>query len=249
MKKNILKLTAVLGFGAIVLNSCSKSEPPLVYFPDMYFPVAYDPLMKAQDAYTDHENEIPAFVKLNGATGLTPVEGTVPQNKDGVFEENALPKNVDEYNAGYDASKAVTVSPLDPKNAAKDIEKGKVLYERTCAACHGVAGDGQGPIVVSGAYSGVPKYADRQITVGSVHYVLTNGRNAMGSYAGQLKAGDRWRVAMYVMNAFKGGVAAGATPAKADSAAVKTAAPAATAEKAVANAATSVTTAPKNKKN
>lgn len=248
MKKNILKLTAVLGFGAIVLNSCSKSEPPLVYFPDMYFPVAYDPLMKAEDAYTDHENDIPAFVKQNGATGLAPVEGTVSQNKDGVFEEGSLPKNMDEYNAGYDASKAVTVSPLDPKNAAKDLERGKVLYEHTCAACHGTAGDGQGPIVVSGAYSGVPNYADRQITVGSVHYVLTNGRNAMGSYAGQLKPGDRWRVSMYVMNAFKGGVAAGAAgaaPAKTDSAAAKSAAPAGTAEKAVAGAATSVTTAPK----
>ncbi len=41
----------------------------------------------------------------------------------------------------------------------------------------------------------------------------------MGSYAGQLNAGDRWRVAMYVMSAFKKGAAA---PAAA------TAAPAAT---------------------
>ena len=73
----------------------------------------------------------------------------------------------------------------------------------TCAACHGVAGDGQGPIVQSGAYSGVPAYKDRDITVGSIHYVITNGRNLMGSYAGQLTPADRWRVAMYVMSAFK----------------------------------------------
>ena len=73
----------------------------------------------------------------------------------------------------------------------------------TCAACHGVNGDGQGDIVQSGAYSGVPAYKDRDITVGSVHYVITNGKNLMGSYAGQLSPADRWRVAMYVMNAFK----------------------------------------------
>lgn len=218
MKRNILKITAILGFGAIVLNSCGpKDNAPLVYFPDMYFPVAYDPLMKAEDAYSKHENEIPAFVKQNGATGLTPVEGTVAQNKDGVFEEGLLPKNMDEYNAGYDASKTIVTSPLNPANSAKDLERGKALYEKTCAACHGTAGDGQGPIVASGAYSGVPKYADREITVGSVHYVITNGRNAMGSYAGQLTPGDRWRVAMYVMNAFKGGLnnsSAGVAPAK-----------------------------------
>ncbi|WP_121462439.1 c-type cytochrome [Chryseobacterium defluvii] len=223
MKKNVLKITAVLGLTTVLLNSCGpKENTPLVYFPDMYFPVAYDPLMKAQDAYSDHENEIPAFVKNNGATGLSPVEGTVAQNKDGVFEETLLPKNPDQYNAGYDASKTITASPLNPANAAKDIERGKFLFERTCAACHGVGGDGQGPIVQSGAYSGVPNYADREITVGSVHYVLTNGRNAMGSYAGQLNAGDRWRVAMYVMSAFKKSApAATASAAKTDSTATK----------------------------
>lgn len=204
MKKNILKITAIFGLTSVLLNSCGpKDNPPLVYFPDMYFPVAYDPLMKAQDAYSDHENEIPAFVANNGATGLSPVEGTVPQNKDGIISEETLPKNMDEYNAGYDASKLIKESPLKPENLDKDLARGKVLFERTCSACHGVNGDGQGPIVQSGAYSGVPVYADRDITIGSVHYVLTNGRNAMGSYAGQLNVGDRWRVALYVYNTFK----------------------------------------------
>ena len=159
--------------------------------------------MKAKDAYSDHENEIPAFVAHNGATGLSPVEGSVPQNRDGIVSEETLPKNMDEYNAGYEAAKGITASPLKAENLDKDLARGKSLYEKTCSACHGTGGDGQGPIVVSGAYSGVPKYADRDITIGSVHYVLTNGRNAMGSYAGQLNVGDRWRVALYVYNTFK----------------------------------------------
>ena len=205
MKNSLLKITAIFGLTTVLLNSCGgpKDNPPLVYVPDMYFPVAYDPLMKAKDAYTDHENEIPAFVARNGATGLSPVVGTVSQNKDGIVSEEMLPKNIDEYNAGYEASKAITASPLKAENLEKDLERGKSLYDKTCAACHGTGGDGQGPIVLSGAYSGVPKYADREITIGSVHYVLTNGRNAMGSYAGQLNVGDRWRVSLYVYNTFK----------------------------------------------
>lgn len=180
MKNSILKLTAIFGLTTVLLNSCGpKDNPPLVYFPDMYFPVAYDPLMKAKDAYSDHENEIPAFVARNGETGLSPVEGTVSQNKDGIVSEETLPKNVDEYNAGYDASKSITTSPLKPENLEKDLARGKVLFDHTCSACHGTGGDGQGPIVQSGAYSGVPNYADRDITIGSIHYVLTNGRNAM----------------------------------------------------------------------
>lgn len=236
MKKNIFNITAVLGLVMVLLHSCGpKDNPPLVYFPDMYYPVAYDPLMKAQDAYSTHDNEIPLFVARNGATGLGPVDGTVSQNTDGVIEENsskALTPN--DYNAGYDASKAITNSPLDPKNVAKDLERGKILYNQTCAACHGENGDGQGPIVQSGAYSGVPKYADRQVTVGSVHYVLENGRNAMGSFAGQLKPGDRWRVSMYVMSAFKA-----STPA------VETATEKNATEPAASAVTTSVSNAPK----
>ena len=208
MKKNIFKITAVLGVAAITLSSCSNDSPPLVYFPDMYFPVAYDPLMKAQDAYSKHENTIPAFVKNDGATGLSPVNGTVAQNADGIADEAANTAMIPlQYNEGYDASKLITTSSLNPANHAKDLERGKLLYGQVCAACHGTGGDGQGPIVESGAYAGVPKYADREITIGSVHYVLTHGRNSMGSYAGQLNPGDRWRVSLYIMNAFKGGTA------------------------------------------
>jgi len=220
MTKNIIKITAILGCATITLSSCSKGNPPLVYFPDMYFPVAYDPLMKADIAYSDHVNTIPAFAKLDGATGLGPVDGTVSQNPEGLADPAANKAMIPlEYNEGYDASKLITASPLDPANQEKDTKRGKLLFDQTCAACHGVAGDGQGPIVESGAYAGVPKYSDREITIGSVHYVLTHGRNSMGSYAGQLKPGDRWRVSLYIMNEFKGGltapaaVAANATPA------------------------------------
>lgn len=237
MKENIIKITAILVFVAISLSSCSKQSPPLVYFPDMYFPVAYDPLMKASIAYSDHENQIPAFVKNNGATGLGPVNGSVARNPEGIADEAAnTPMTPDAYNAGYDASKLMVNSPLDPARKAKDVERGKLLFNQTCAACHGPNGDGQGPIVVSGAYAGVPKYADREITVGSVHYVLTNGRNAMGSYAGQLNAGDRWRVALYIMEAFKGGT--NAAPA------VATTTPTSN-ETTMGAAASSVSTSPK----
>jgi hypothetical protein len=67
--------------------------------------------------YTDHENEI--FKENGGATALSPVEGTVPQKQRRFLPEEKYPKTTDEYNALYDASKAVTASPLDPKNLQK----------------------------------------------------------------------------------------------------------------------------------
>lgn len=205
MKKSFLKIICILSLGSILLTSCGpKENPPLVYFPDMYFPVAYDPLGKSDIAYSDHENQIPLFVKNDGATALNLVTGTVSQDTDQIVEENNdVPQTPDEYNNGYDESKTLTVSPLNAREKGYDLARGKLLYSQTCMACHGVNGDGQGSIVMSGAYAGVPKYADREITVGSVHYVLTHGRNAMGSYAGMFSKGDRWRIAMYIMNAFK----------------------------------------------
>lgn len=212
MKNNILKIAGILSFGALTLTSCGdKTNPPLVYFPDMYFPVAYDPLMKAEDPYKDHENEIPAFAKREGQTGLEIVPGTVSQNADGILPSET-PKDTQDYNRLYEESKSITTSPLKPENLEKDLARGKVLFDKTCAACHGTGGDGKGPIVESGAYMGVPNYADREITIGSVHFVLENGRNNMGSFAGQLNPGDRWRVALYVMNEFKK-QAAGTAPA------------------------------------
>lgn len=88
---------------------------------------------------------------------------------------------------------------MDSLNREQDLKRGEKLFSQACVACHGAKGDGQGPIVVSGAFLGVPNYKDREITVGSVHHVIMYGKNAMGSYASHFTDDDRWRVAEYVI--------------------------------------------------
>ncbi len=208
--KKLTKYILITIAGGLIVTSCSKKNPSLVFFPDMYYPVAYDPYEEAVIAYSDHETTVPLFQKHDGATALAPVPGTISQNSDGV-----LPMDLPNTPEGYDASKLIVNSPLNPANKDRDLERGKDLYVKTCAVCHGTAGDGQGNIVQSGAYSGVPAYKDRLITIGSVYYVIEHGRNAMGSYAGQLLPGDRWRVAEYIMSEFKSSAAAPAAVAQA----------------------------------
>ena len=48
-------------------------------------------------------------------------------------------------------------------------------------------------------FLGVPSYADREITAGSIYHVLMYGKNAMGSHAGQVNAEERWQIAQHVM--------------------------------------------------
>jgi len=197
--KKLTKYIILSAAGVLFFASCSKKQPALVVFPDMYYPVTYDPYQEALIPFDKQTNIVPLFERQGGRTALAPVPGTIAQNAEGLLPLD-LPTD---YNAGYTASLAITTSPLKPANKAADLARGKDLYNKTCAACHGTTGDGQGTIVQSGAYSGVPNYKDRQITIGSVYYVMDYGRNNMGSYAGQLLPGDRWRIALYVMNAFK----------------------------------------------
>ncbi|MXV37560.1 c-type cytochrome [Flavobacteriaceae bacterium Ap0902] len=182
--------------GALV-SSCSGPDksPAIVFMPDMYYSVAYEPYQKATFGYPDYTetSEVNVFSENFEVTALAPVEGTVPHTNSGI-----LPYNLPDTNEGYDASKNVQ-SPLNTANREKDLARGEKLFNQVCAVCHGVKGDGQGSIVLSGAYVGVPTYDSRDITVGSVYHVIMYGRNAMGSYAPQLNQEDRWRVAEYVM--------------------------------------------------
>ena len=79
------------------------------------------------------------------------------------------------------------------------MAKGQELFEIYCISCHGAAGNGKGKLVEREKFLGVPSYADRAITEGSVFHVITYGLNAMGSHANQLSKKERWMVASYVM--------------------------------------------------
>ena len=46
---------------------------------------------------------------------------------------------------------------------------------------------------------GIPSYADRDITEGSIYHVLMHGINLMGSHAGQVDDEERWQIAQYVL--------------------------------------------------
>ena len=207
------KIALFIGLGSILITSCSdkKRHSSIVYMPDIYYPTAYDPYEKANFGYPhDEENsEVPLMNKNHNMSALESVEGAVART-----DGDILPWTFKNNNAGYAQAKAVTTSPLNAANKAADLERGKVMYGQNCAVCHGDAGDGQGSIVKSKAYSGVPNYSERDVTVGSVYHVIMYGKNAMGSYASQLTPADRWRVAEYVMS-LKGGSTATAAPAPA----------------------------------
>lgn len=209
------KIALFIGLGCVLVSSCSdkKRKSSIVFMPDMYYATAYDPYQKANFEYPERESgsDVPVFNENFNMSALESVDGTVSRT-----EGDLLPWTFKNNSAGYNQAKAITASPLGTTNLEKDLEHGKKLYAQNCAVCHGDTGDGQGNIVKSKAYSGVPTYGERDITVGSVYHVIMYGRNAMGSYSHHLTPADRWRVAEYVMSLKTGattGATAAATPA------------------------------------
>lgn len=193
--KKYIKSIAILGFTSTMLSSCwiDKSEPNYVFMPNMYYSEAYEPYAKAERPWDDRENTVEAF--KDGMTALKPVAGTVPRTEGAILPTD-LPSTVE----GYEVSKTITQSPLLLENKESDLKKGEALYSIYCAVCHGASGDGKGVLVQNDKMKGVPNYKDRAyITVGSAHWVITNGKGIMGSHASQLTSKERWQVAEYVM--------------------------------------------------
>ena len=173
--KSLYKIVAVVGLSMFATSCFDKSKPNYQFFPNMYEAVPYE-------TYSEHE------VFKDGKEGQLPAEGTI--------KRGFVPFEIPNTTEGYELAKATLKSPLD--SISRNPENGKELYGIYCAICHGEKGDGKGPMVESGAYSGVPNYGTLTIADGQMFYSLTYGKNLMGSYASQLSRKQRWQVIAYI---------------------------------------------------
>jgi len=162
---------------SLLLVSCfDASKPNYQYFPNMYESVGYETYAESN-----------AFA--NGIEAQLPADGSVARGW--------VPYDYPNTNEGYEDAKANLVSPLVQTDVHR--AEGKELYGVYCAVCHGSKGDGQGILMTREKFLGIPSYADRDITEGSIYHVLMYGKNAMGSHAGQVNATERWQIAQHVM--------------------------------------------------
>jgi len=180
--KSLIKIALL--FGLIVsITSCQDTKKPnYQFFPNMYESLGYETY--AESEAFNGQNQ------LKGQTAQLPPEGTIKRGFEIYDYENST--------SGYELAKANLISPLDSLSEL-DKAKGKELYTIYCGICHGDQGDGKGNLVKREKFLGVPSYADRVITQGSVFHVVTYGLNSMGSHANQLTQKERWLVTDYVL--------------------------------------------------
>jgi mono/diheme cytochrome c family protein len=179
--KKLYTLAILMGLSSLLFSCHDKTQPNYQYMPNMYESVGYE-------TYAESD----AFKSPNGLKGK---EGQIPAK--GSIKRGFVPYEYPNTTEGYDAAKANLKSPLD--STAVDTEKATELFNIYCAICHGEKGDGKGNLVLREKILGVPSYADRVITEGSIYHVLTYGINSMGSYANQLSQKERWQVTQHVL--------------------------------------------------
>lgn len=214
IKFKALASLAVLAVSTLILGSCTADADSsgLEYMPDMYRSPAIEPYVDYGEIRGRENTD--AKMKLSA---LVPPFGTVPYyGTDSATVSLMLPyarkANVafrethglygadltalDEYMMALNDKNPMQ---LNAENSEAVFKSGKELYTAMCQHCHGEKGDGNGPMVASGAYTGVPAYTDRAtLSDGQIFYSIYYGKGMMGGHASQLNKKEIWTLVHYV---------------------------------------------------
>lgn len=214
--KVIGKASLVVATGFMIGSCTSDADSAgLEYMPDMYRSAAIEPyvdygeirgrlnpeLKEIQSAMTPPNHTIPyygtdknevammlpyhrlpgkAFITTHGLYGM---EYSMDADPEAEYKKAAMDMNPLKLNA---------------ENAEMTFKKGKDLYAANCMHCHGEKGDGNGPMVQSGAYTGAANLSALTIADGQMFYSIYYGKNMMGSHASIVNKKEIWTLVHYI---------------------------------------------------
>ena len=216
MKKTINTAVnfSIIAFTILIFGACT-SDPDssgFEYMPDMY----RSPSIEAYVDYGEIRGRENKDLKSK-LSAMIPPRNTIPFCGTDSTEVRLMLPNLRKANAawreshglfGIDVSSndeyllaAQDINPykLTSANSASMIAKGKELYTAMCQHCHGEKGDGNGPMVASGAYVGVPAYATlTALSDGQIYYSIYYGKNMMGAHNSLVSKKEIWTLVHYV---------------------------------------------------
>jgi mono/diheme cytochrome c family protein len=217
MKKTINTAVnfSIIAFTILLFGACT-SDPDssgYEYMPDMY----RSPSIETYVDYGEIRGRENKDLKSK-LSALTPPRNTIPFCGTDSTEVRLMLPNLRKANAawkeshgfyGVDLSKddeyllaANDINPykLTAANSASMMTNGKELFTAMCQHCHGEKGDGNGPMVASGAYTaGVPNYANlTALSDGQMYYSIYYGKNMMGAHNSLVSKKEIWTLVHYV---------------------------------------------------
>lgn len=172
-----LRAWVLVALSAVGLGGCTAMD-------DAFAMVPFLNTMRWSPSFDPYENPRPA------------PPGSVPFESPGGAV--AHPR-VEPTEAALNAFATRLSNPIPGDTAT--VELGRTMYERHCAVCHGVQGDGRGPLVGPGRFPFAP---DLRLPVSversdAFLYAITYaGRGLMPAYGAQTSHMDRWYIVNYV---------------------------------------------------
>lgn len=184
MRKPILFLAASAVLALVGCGESEKSSRGIDYMPEMYNHPGY----KSQTVREVTDGKTVRHVPMM----LPMIDGTVSRN----FAVYGI--------APLDAAGAkALVNPVAPTTAV--LQRGQLLYNRSCAMCHGRDGDPANGYVVATAknpqrFASVQAVNSANVALmsdGEIYHIISVGRNRMADLSAQLLPVDRWAVVIY----------------------------------------------------
>ncbi|WP_437594853.1 c-type cytochrome [Sorangium sp. So ce1000] len=126
----------------------------------------------------------------NGSVMRHPPEGTVPNDR-----VTGDPELTD----GFTGETYVARVPVPV--TLELLQHGKERFEILCAACHGVAGDGESEVARNMTLRRPPSLVDPRVQAfppGRIYRVIVEGYGLMRSYEAQVPLMERWAIVAYV---------------------------------------------------
>jgi len=214
-----VKFKAFAQFSVLALLAASCTSNPdsagLEYMPDMYRSPAIEPYVD----YGEVRGRINEDTKMH-ISALVPPKHTIPfWGTDSATVHMMLPYHRKPSAAyatthglyGYDYSMdaengdyllaAADVNPVkitSKEQSDKLFAKAKSLYQANCMHCHGEKGDGEGPMVKAGSFTGAANLKSLAIADGQMFYSIYYGKGAMGAHASLVNKQEIWTLVHYI---------------------------------------------------
>jgi hypothetical protein len=185
----IFVLGVVIVAGVLGVRGTHFRKPPLYIFPDMEFQLKLRP-QKENGFFT------------NGLTSQLPIPGTIARSAPLQTANGPVyPYEDSPVNTGHITGTTNFIENNPMPITAALLKRGQQRFTINCTPCHGQTGEGKGITQKIGAMAVVANLHDKRIVElpdGEIFFVISNGRNLMGSYGANVTVEDRWAIIAYL---------------------------------------------------
>ncbi len=215
-----VKFKAFAQFSLVALLAAACTSDPdsagLEYMPDMYRSPAIEPYVDYGEVRGQINDELkmrrsamvpPRYAIPYAGTDSATVHTLLPYHRmpgrlfaesHGLYQYDLSSNEDADYEYKMSAADVNPLKLTSKEVADKVFADGKALYQINCNHCHGEKGDGEGPMVKSGAYTGAAVLSGLAIQEGQMFYSIYYGKGMMGAHASLLNKKEIWTLVHYV---------------------------------------------------